>query len=145
MPQNKNPQYFEGTLQLRNHNDEVISFIANQMKKRDDAFIAKQVKAKNGVDLYFSSNKFLKALGKKLQNHFGGELKTSATLHTRSRQSSKNLYRLTVFFKLSEFKVGDIIKFKGDKLKILKAGKKVLCKNIDTGKKLTLNYKDLKN
>tara|TARA_Y100000310_G_C20695989_1_gene825761 strand:- start:628 stop:1065 length:438 start_codon:yes stop_codon:yes gene_type:complete len=145
MPQNKNPQYFEGVLQLRNETKEVITFIANQMKKDGNAFIAKQAKIKNGVDLYFSSNKFLMALGKKLQNHFGGELKTSATLHTRSRQSSKNLYRLTVFFKLSEFKVGDIITFKGDKLKILKAGKKVLCKNIDTGKKLTLNYKDLKN
>jgi len=140
MPSKHNPQYFEGILQLRNPNKEVISFIANQMKKKDDVFIAKQVKTKNGVDLYFSSNKFLKSLGRKLQNHFGGEFKTSATLHTRSRQSSKNLYRLTVLFRLPEFKEGDIVKFKGEKFKILKTGKKILCKSIGTGKKKNLNY-----
>tara|TARA_Y100000310_G_scaffold315910_1_gene367042 strand:+ start:2439 stop:2873 length:435 start_codon:yes stop_codon:yes gene_type:complete len=143
MPKNKNPQYFEGILQLRNPNEEVISFIANQIKKRDDVFIAKQAKAKNGVDLYFSSNKFLKALGKKLQNHFGGELKTSATLHTRSRQSSKNLYRLTVLFRLPEFKKGDTVKFKGEKVKILKLERKVFCKNINTGKKISMDYKEI--
>jgi|TARA_Y100000310_G_scaffold288763_1_gene314706 nonsense-mediated mRNA decay protein 3 len=143
MHQKKPSQYFEGILQLRNPNEEVISFIANQMKKRDDVSIAKQEKAKNGVDLYFSSNKFLRALGKKLQTHFGGELKTSATLHTRSRQSSKNLYRLTVLFRLPEFKAGDTIKFRGEDVKIMKLDRKIFCKNIKTGKKISLDYKEI--
>ncbi|MBL7054224.1 hypothetical protein ISS05_00535 [Candidatus Woesearchaeota archaeon] len=135
--------YFEGILQLRDPNEEVFEFIQNQIEKRSDVFITKALKVNNGIDLYITSQKYLQALGKKLKKHFKGELKISSKLHTKSRQTSKNLYRVSVLFRPSKYNAGDILNFKGDQIKILKLGKKILAKNIKTGKKLNLNYQDL--
>jgi len=54
--------YFEGILQLRNPNDEVISFINSQIKKRTGVFITKEQKGNNGIDFYITSQKYLQAL-----------------------------------------------------------------------------------
>ena|SRR3989344_6319842 len=97
---NKNPQYFEGILQLRNPNEEVFRFIKNQLKKRENVWIAKEEKQENGVDLYISSNSFLLALGKKLKKTFKGELKTSKRLYSQSKMTSKLVYRGTVLFRM---------------------------------------------
>ena len=93
--------YYEGILQLRNPNEEVINFVRNQFKNNEKVWIAKQEKLKTGIDLYVSSNKFLLSLGKKLKKSFKGELKTSRKLHSRNRVTSKNIYRVTVLFRLS--------------------------------------------
>lgn len=95
------PDYYQGILQLRNPNKEVLNFIKNQFKNNKKAWIAKQVKQKTGVDLYISSNKFLLALGKKLKKSFKGELKTSRKLHSKNRLTSRNVYRVTVLFRVS--------------------------------------------
>jgi len=96
----KNPQYFEGFLQIRNPNEECINFIKNQFKNNKKAWIAKEVKQKNGFDLYISSNSFLLSLGKKLKKSFKGTLKTSRKLFTQNRLTSKQVYRGTVCFRL---------------------------------------------
>jgi len=135
--------YYEGVLQLRNPNNEIIEFIDNQIKKRADVFITKEKRVNNGIDFYITSQKYLQAIGKKLKKQFSGELKISSKLHTKSRQTSKNLYRVHVLFRVANCNIGDILNFKGDSVKILKMGKKILAKNIKTGKKLSINYKDL--
>jgi NMD protein affecting ribosome stability and mRNA decay len=94
--------YYEGKLQLRNPNEEVINFIKNQFKNNDKVWVAKYETLKNGVDIYVSSNHFLLALGKKLNKSFKGELKTSRKLHTQDRQTSKQVYRVTVLFRLDD-------------------------------------------
>jgi len=95
-------EYYEGILQLRNPNEEVINFIRNQFKNNEKVWIAKQEKLKTGIDLYVSSNKFLLRLGKKLKKSFKGELKVSRKLHSKDRMTSKTIYRVTVCFKLLE-------------------------------------------
>ena len=94
-------QYYEGTLQIRNPNQEVINFISNQFKNNEKVWIAKQEKQKAGIDLYISSNKFLLSLGKKLKKSFKGELKISTKLHSRNRLTSKEIHRVTVLFRLA--------------------------------------------
>ena len=96
----KNPQYFQGILQLRNPHEESIRFIRNQFKKNPKVWIAKEVNIKTGIDFYVSSNKFLMSLGKKLKKSFKGELKVSRKLHTKNRLTSKNVYRVTVLFRI---------------------------------------------
>ncbi len=97
----RNPQYFEGVLQLRNPTEEVFQMIKSQMKKDGKVWVAKEVPLKTGVDLYLSSNKFLKMIGKKLKKTFPkGELKLSKSIFTRDHQTSKEVYRGTVCFRL---------------------------------------------
>ncbi|MBS3097227.1 hypothetical protein J4209_00360 [Candidatus Woesearchaeota archaeon] len=100
-PQTKNPQYYEGILQLRNPNEEALNFVRNQFKNNSKAWIAKVEELKTGIDFYISSNGFLLSLGKKLKKSFKGELKTSRRLHTKDRLTSKQVYRVTVLFRLS--------------------------------------------
>jgi len=135
--------YFEGILQLRNPNDEVINFIKSQVEKREGVFITAEKKTNNGIDFYITSQKYLQALGKKLKKNFKGELKISSKLHTKNKLTSKNVYRVNVLFRITKYSPGDTLTFKGDKIKFLKLGKKILAKELKTGKKLNISYKDL--
>jgi len=140
--QQKPSNYFEGTLQLRDVNDEVIDFAVREIEN-SSVIIAKAKQLENGVDIYVSKQRFLRTLARMLQKRFGGQIIVSRKLHTRSRLTGRDIYRVNVLFRLPYFKKGDIIEYKGDKIKILNMGKKIFAKNITTGKKLNLSYKDL--
>ena len=92
--------YFEGVLQLRPFDEEVMRFINNQLKRDKKAFISKIVEVRGGVDIYFSSQKFVRVLGKKMNKSFKGELKESRELFTRHHMTQKLVYRATVLFRL---------------------------------------------
>jgi NMD protein affecting ribosome stability and mRNA decay len=135
--------YYEGILQLRNPTKEIIEFVKNQIKKKPDVLITAEKKVTNGIDLYMTSQKHIRIIGKRLKKNFCGELKVSSKLHTKNRQTSKNVYRINVLFRAVKCDVGDILTFKGDMIKILKLGKRILAKDLQTGKKLSITYKDL--
>ena len=134
--------YYQGILQLRDVNEEILSFVHNQIKKRSDTAVTKTVKFSNGVDLYITSQKFIRILGKKLKESFGGQLKISSKLHTKSRQG-KDLYRVNVLFRTSKYKKGDVVTIRGDKVRLIKIGKKVFARDLSTGKKVTIRVSDL--
>ena len=97
----RHSQYFEAILQLRNPNDELINFVRNQVKKRG-ATIAKVKTLKNGVDMYISDQRFTRAMGNKMKKAFKGELKMSRKIFTRNKQTSKDVYRVTVLFRMAD-------------------------------------------
>lgn len=135
--------YYEGILQLRNPSEEILDFVRKQVMEKDSISIAKEEPVKNGVDIYISSQHFLQNLGRKLQKEFGGELIISNRLHTQSKETSRQLYRVNVLFRMPEFKKGDVIRFKGREVKVLNVGKKVYGAFAGTGRKVQINYKDL--
>ncbi len=135
--------YYQGILQLRNIGNEVIEFAINEVKKDKSAYVAKVIKVTNGVDIYISHQKFLRSIGNRLQKRFGGQIIVSRRLHTRSKLTSRDLYRVNVLFRLPSFKKGDIISYRGSKIRIINMRKKVFAKDIATGKKLNLSFKDL--
>lgn len=135
--------YYQGILQLRDVNDEVVAFVRNQVKKRDGVSITKTVKFPNGLDFYITSQKFIRILGKKLKESFGGELKTSSKLHTRNRQG-RELYRVNVLFRLLKYKVGSIASIRGEDIRILSMGSKIFGRNMKTGRKISIRSADLK-
>ena len=93
--------YFEAILQLRPFDEKIMQFILNRVEERKkNVFISKIVNLKTGVDIYLSDNSFTLGLGKKLKKVFKGKLILSRKLHTRDRQTSKDLYRVTVCFRL---------------------------------------------
>ena len=135
--------YYQGILQLRDVNDEVLAFVYDRMDKRPDAVVTKTVKHQNGIDLYITSQKFIRIIGKNLKDSFGGELKLSSKLHTRSRQG-KDLYRVNALFRLSRFRKGDIVQTRGgDRVRLLNLGKKIFGRSMNTGKKIVLRSHDL--
>ena len=138
-----NKDYFEGILQLRNTGDVVVEFTVKEIKKNENTYIAKIKKVTNGVDIYISPQKFLRSLGNKLQNRFGGQLIVSTKLHTKNRVTSREVHRVNMLFRSPKFKKGEVIEYKGDKIKILNIHKKVFAKDIKTGKKLNISFKDL--
>ncbi|MCH8003427.1 MAG: hypothetical protein IH934_02250 [Nanoarchaeota archaeon] len=135
--------YYEGILQLRNIRDEVVEFAIKEVEKSENVHIAKIKKVTNGIDIYISPQKYLRSLGNKLQKRFGGQIIVSTKLHTISRVTGRELYRVNMLFRIPNFKKGDIIEYKGDKIKIIAVHKKVFAKNIKTGKKLNISFKDL--
>ena len=68
-------------------------------------------------------------------------MRTSARLHTRIK--GKDVYRVTVFFRPWKFKRGDIIKIRGDEIKITYFGNKIFGKHMKNGKKVTIRHEDL--
>lgn len=105
MPNQLHVDYYQATIQIRPYNEEVVKFINNQVRKRNDEriFISKTVEDKHGVDFFISSNKFARIIGKKLTKSFKGELKESIKLYSRDRHAGKNLYRVTVCFRMNPF------------------------------------------
>lgn len=133
-------QYFEAILQLRQPREDVIGFIEREVEKQRGVFINKKLKVRGGIDFYLTSNKFAKKLGKILQKSFGGELKISAKLHSRDRHTGKELYRLSVLFRPSEFKKGDIVSFNDRIIKIKGLAKKITGIDIINNKKVIIDY-----
>ena len=134
--------YFQGILQLRDVSDEVVAFVNNQIKKRGDVAVTRTVRLSNGVDLYVTSQKFIRILGKKLRESFGGEIRTSARLHTKNRQG-KDLYRINLLFRPSTHKKGDVVSVRGENVKIIRIGRKIFARDLKTGKKRTIRSVDL--
>jgi len=104
METNPLSNYYEAVLQVRNTNEEVtncvINAIKNFKKKEKDIYVAREVKYKDGFDLYLSSQKFAHQLGKILKKSFNGKLLETRRLHGRDRSKGKDIYRRTVLFRV---------------------------------------------
>lgn len=129
-------QYYEAILQLRHCDDQAIE-LALKIIEEEGADISKIKELKNGSDLYLSSRKTAVKVGKALQSKIGGQTKVSKKLHSRDRQSSKELYRVNVLFKQDPFKIGDVIKDK-EVFLVTGKGKEPTGINLKTGKKTVL-------
>lgn len=136
--------YFEGILQLRNPNSDIIRFIESRIGSEKGVFIAKKINVTNGIDFYISSRKYLHKLGKLLKSQFCGELKLSPKLFTRNKQTSKNVYRVNVLFRVCDVKKGDIITVRGEGIRVISLGKKLFGKVVNTNKKVCVDYSELK-
>lgn len=95
----KGTPYFVSTIQLRPKDDEMLEFVKNQAEKDEDAFIAKVVELKDGYNVLLSTNKIAMKISRKLNKSYKGELKITRKHFSRDRLKSKDLFRVTVFFK----------------------------------------------
>ena len=136
----KRPEYYEAILQLRDVEDKVVDFVEKEIV-RVKLHIAKKIKIKNGFDYQLSDNELTRALGKRLQQKFGGDLKVTASLQTR--KNNKNLYRVTVLFRGINFKKGNLIEYQGDQYTVKSLGKDIFLQNVKTGKKSHVRYRDM--
>ncbi|MBT5021498.1 hypothetical protein HOK51_05220 [Candidatus Woesearchaeota archaeon] len=134
----KDSTYFEGILQLRDVSQEIIDFVQADLKEKEakGVFISKFVPLKNGMDFFLTSQRYLRNLGNRLTKKFNGTLKFSATLFTRNKETSKDVYRLSVLFRERKYKVGEIIEQNEKKIKIKYVGKRIHGVDTSNGKKV---------
>lgn len=132
--------YFEGVLQLRNPTPKLISYVRNDIARYQSRgiFISKEIPQPDGIDFQISLNSYLRALGKRIQARFMGEFKESPRLFTRDRQTSKDVYRLNIYFRLRPYTVGQIVKKKEREIKVTSIGRRVHGIDLKTGKKVFL-------
>ncbi len=131
--------YFEGILQVRDASEEIIDEILQTVKRDARAVVTRIKTVKGGYDLYFSSQHYLRALGKKLQQKCGGTLKVTATLHTRSKMG-KDLYRITVLWRPLPFRKDDLVLVKGEQWRILRIDNQVQLQHPVSGKKMWVKF-----
>ncbi len=136
------PEYYEGTLQLRNPSEKVLDYVEDAIARDGNVFIAKKDRLKNGYDLQLSSQNFLRNIGRKLQDKFSGELVLSSKLAGRSK-SGKDLYRVNVLFRMYSFRKGSTVTYRGASYKVLETAHRVRIKSIGTGKSITVGYGDI--
>jgi len=136
--------YFEGVMQIRDGNKELMDWIHDRVRKDKKAKIAKEKKVRGGVDLYMSDQHYMQSLGKKMKTRFSGILKVTRRLHTQDRMTSKQVYRVTVFFKPLAIKRGEVVTFQGEKVEILRIfSKRAQIKNVKTGEKREVDLERL--
>ena len=138
----KHALYFEATLQLRLINKEIIDYVENQFRKAHIP-IVDSGEVKNGMDYKVADKRFTRALGKKLRQRYGGQVKETATLHTKIK--GKDAYRLTALFRLPGFSKGDTVNYGGDIFRVKAMGKDIVLIGIGKNtKKLHLKYRDMR-
>jgi len=138
--------YFEGVLQLRDVDKEVIDYAVVEAKKQNQKgiFITKKLKVKNGFDIYLTKRRYIHELARELLNKFGGETKASKKLFSRDKLRSKDIYRVNVLFRQSKFRKGDILNIDGELFKVKNIDKSITIINIKTGKKTSITPKYLR-
>ncbi len=140
--QGKHPNYFEAVLQLREVTQQIVDFVEEELRRTEHP-IAKVTELKNGLDYYLADNELTRALGKKLQQKFGGELKVTASLHTK--KDDKEKYRVTVLFRYPGFSKGDDVTYEGEEWTVEIMGKEIHLRHSTTNKKQRVKWKDMKN
>ena len=131
----KHKGYFEGILQLRNPSEELLDFVYTSIHNDKQARIAQQLDVRGGLDIYLSSQRYLLALGKRLNERFSGVLRTSRKLFTFRRAEGKKVYRVNVLFRLYPFKINSTINISGEEYKVIRIQKQVTLQHIKSGKK----------
>ena len=138
--------YFEGILQLRDVDNEVVDYAVDEAEKQKQRgiFITKKLKVRNGFDIYLTKKGYIYELARELLNKFGGETKLSKKLFSRDKLRSKDIYRVNVLFRQSKFRKGDILKIDNELFKVKNIDRHLTVANIKTGKKTSLMPKHLK-
>jgi len=137
----KRPEYYEAVLQLRDCGQEAVGVVKEKIA-REGIPVAKVLEVAGGWDFYLADKNFTKALGKKIQERFGGDYKVTASLW--GRKEGKEVHRLTVLVRGIGFKKGEIVEYKGEDYEVkLLLEKEIMLQKVKTGEKVHVKYKKM--
>jgi len=138
--------YFEAILQVRSANEHILEEGIQYLQDRvhnlrsRGMFINGVERFDDGFDLVMTNRRITQALGKELQEFFGGKLKVSPRLFSQNRLTSKKVFRVNVFIELPGFTRGDIIVVNDKVCVVDKIGKKIKLRELQTDASLLLDY-----
>jgi NMD protein affecting ribosome stability and mRNA decay len=138
-PNEKPADYFEGVLQLRSVSDEAVDWLYDEIQRTGRTKIAKVKEVPGGIDLYLSAQHYMQTLGRQLQHRFGGILKITSRLFTRSSLTSRDIHRMTVLFRQLPCKTGDVISYHGEEWKVLAMGNQIQLQNVKSGERIRVS------
>ncbi len=136
------PEYYEGTLQLRNPSEKVLDYVEDAIARDGKVWISKKDKLKNGYDLQLSSQAFLRKMGKKLKEKFGGELILSNKAAGKNKHG-KEQFRVNVLFRQYPFRKGGTVTYRGEEYTVFEMAHRVRIKSKATGQSITVDYDSL--
>ncbi len=140
-------EYFEGILQLRGENKEVLQkaheFILQEMRRANEkgVFVTKIEEVTNGIDYYVTKQQYLPIITNKLVEKFGAMGKTHGELYTKNRQTSKDVYRVNASVRLPAYEVNTIVEYEKKYIKLTNIGKQLQGINLKNGKRTTIDEK----
>lgn len=137
--------YYEGQLQIRNADQEMIDYIEKDIID-NDIYVAKKIKQKNGFDYNLSSRRYIFTIARKLGQKYGAILKFSSKLVTKSKQTGKDLHRLNALVQFPEYKKEDILETEHTVMQVQRMEKeKITGIDLVTSKKITItNNREIK-
>ena len=138
-------QAYVGIFQLRSINQDVVLKAANRVRDvcyehAKEKGVWKIIEQKTGLDIYISNKTAMSRLFKQLPKIYGGYVKTSTKLVTKSRQTGKELRRFIVAFHMFPYEIGDVIVVDGKVIKISGFSKKLTGVNLGTGKRVRYDF-----
>ena len=126
-------EYFEGTLQLRNADREVVDYTYELVRAEKNAEVSKVVGISDkNYDLFFTNKKPLRKIALALQRRFGGEVLNTSKIFTMDKDTQKDINRDTSLFRRYSVALGDIAVLQDRVYLILKLGKSILAKELHT-------------
>ncbi|MBI3052371.1 hypothetical protein HYY74_08030 [Candidatus Woesearchaeota archaeon] len=137
----KPSSYYEAILQLRSPNRDIEAYAEQEIGKAASkgVFLSRRKRAGDGYDYYLSSNRFAANLGRALKRKFGGHLKISEKLHTRDRQTSRDLYRTSVLYRPASVMPGDVVTHGDEVVLVSSVGRKIAGTAIPSGRRVFLD------
>lgn len=123
-------RYYEAVLQFR--------VAENPINEIDNEFVSNIRRVSNGFDIYITSTQYARHVGRRFEMN-GFVVKESSKLV--GRKDGKDVYRVTISIKEPDIRIGDIVEYKGNILKVIGTGKRIMVKNIKTSKKSSINRK----
>ena len=91
-------------LQIRPYNQKVIDYVLDKIKEEKITIIkrpqsTKQIKLKEGLDIYVDNATFAVRISKKFKQKFKGESKITRSLIGENKNKGKRIYRITVLLR----------------------------------------------
>ncbi|MFW6230511.1 MAG: NMD3-related protein [Nanoarchaeota archaeon] len=137
-----NPQYakkyakaLEGTLQLRNLDEDMFVMLKEELEASEKKFCHVTDLRERGqsIDIDMTCQREIERIARALQNVFGGELKIDYKLHTKDKQTQKDIYRITATVIFPKVKKGQYIFYKNAPCHITALDKDIHARNLKTG------------
>lgn len=106
----KHAEYFEGMIQLRGIDQDILDYVQKRITNAN-AQVPTCINhgTKFDIDYSVSDRRLIHKIGVELKAKFGGFVRESAQLFSRNHMTSKNVYRLNVFYKTHDVKRGHVI------------------------------------
>ena len=140
----KQSKYLEGTLQLRNLEEEMFEYLKEQLDVSEKKFchVTDIREKKKNIDIDMTCQHEIERIARDMQKRYGGTLKLDYKLHTRDHQTQKDLYRISATVIFPDAKKGEIISYNSEPFFIKSIDKDIHALNLETGEKINIDFND---